>query len=275
MTSDVGTSWQIGYVPVSGGRLAFHRTGGIGPPLVLSHGLTDNGLCWTRVAAALASEFDIIMLDARGHGLSSRLSGGEAHDPGQDIAEAIDQLGLARVIVMGHSVGARASMVCAALQPDRVSKLILEDPPLLPRLNRAQADRRREAFRQHVERFKSMSIEAIAAEGRAASPLWHPDDFPAWAEAKTQVDPSAMPIYERPWQDEMVDITAPTLLIRGDHAKGSLVTAELADEARLINPHISNALVRCAGHNVRRENFPDFIAAVRRFLVGHHDVMAA
>lgn len=267
-------SWQFGYLPVSGGRLAFHRTGGSGPPLVLVHGLTDNGLCWSRFAAAMAPDFDIIMLDARGHGLSSR-SGDEAQDPGRDLAEAIDQLELARPIMVGHSVGARAAMVCAGLKPDRIARLILEDPPLLPLLSRARGDARREAFRQQVARFNSMSVAAIIAEGRAASPLWHPDDFPAWAAAKTQVDPGAMPIYERPWQDEMAGIAAPTLLIRGEQASGSLVTADQADEARSINPQIANVLVRGAGHNVRRENFSYFMAAVRRFLIGPQDVAAA
>ena len=96
-------------MPVADGQLAYHRTGGEGPPLVLSHGLTDNGLCWTRFAAAMASEFDVIMLDARGHGDSSRMPSSRPHDPGADIAEAINRLGLVSPIVMGHSVGARST----------------------------------------------------------------------------------------------------------------------------------------------------------------------
>ena len=255
-------SWQTGLVPVSGGRLAFHRTGGDGPPLVLSHGLTDNGLCWTRFAAALAADFDVVMLDARGHGHSSRLTPGEAHDPGRDIAEAIEHLQLAAPIVMGHSVGARASLRCAGLRPDLVSQLILEDPPLLPLIDPAKAADRREAFRRHVERFQLMSVDEIIAKGRADSPLWHPDDFPAWAAAKQQVDPEAMPVYATPWQDEIARVSAPTLLIGGDPAHGSLVTPALAQEARAINPHITVATIPGAGHNVRRENFPDFLAAV-------------
>ena len=100
--------WQPGRVNVSGGHLAYHRTGGTGPALLLSHGLTDNGLCWLRLAAALDPEFDIVMLDARGHGESSRIPAGAAHDPADDIAQAIEALGLNAPIVMGHSVGARA-----------------------------------------------------------------------------------------------------------------------------------------------------------------------
>ena len=79
----------VGSVAVSGGRLAYHRTGGSGPVVVMSHGLTDNGLCWSRLATALAAEFDLVMLDARGHGESSRIAVGQPHDPAQDIAEAV------------------------------------------------------------------------------------------------------------------------------------------------------------------------------------------
>ena len=86
-------AWNSGFVPVTGRRLAYHRTGGTGPAVVLSHGLTDNGLCWIGLAAALAGEFDVVMLDARGHGDSTRMPDGEAPDPGLDLAEAIEALG--------------------------------------------------------------------------------------------------------------------------------------------------------------------------------------
>ncbi len=259
-------AWQSGFLPVADGQLAFHRTGGDGPPLVLSHGLTDNGLCWTRFAAAMASEFDVIMLDARGHGRSSRPSPGKHDDPAEDIAQAIQHLGLVSPIVMGHSVGARASAAYAGSTPGSVSKLILEDPPLLPLVDRAKAEVRRERFRRQVERFQSMSEAAITAEGKASSPLWHADDFPAWAAAKTQVDPDALPTYETPWQYSISRIAAPTLLIHGDPDLGSLVTPELADEARSINSNVIAVRVRGAGHNVRRENFLDFVSAVCEFL---------
>ena len=255
--------WASGRVAVSGGHLAYHRTGGAGPALVLSHGLTDNGLCWRRLAQALAPQFDIIMLDARGHGHSSRA--GE-QDPAQDLAEAIEQLGLIGPIVMGHSVGARATAAYAGAHPGRVSKVVLEDPPFLPLIDRAQAERRALRFREQVERFRAMSLAELIAMGRTQSPLWHDDDFPAWAEAKHQTDPQAMPVYDTPWQEILTQITAPTLLIHGDSAHGGLVTPQIAGEARALNPNVTTVLVPDAGHNTRRENFPDYLAAVRDFL---------
>ena len=62
--------WHSGDVEANGIRLHYTRTGGTKPPLVLAHGLTDDGLCWTPVAEALEAEYDVIMVDARGHGQS-------------------------------------------------------------------------------------------------------------------------------------------------------------------------------------------------------------
>ena len=259
--------WQSGTVSVSGGFLAFHRTGGAGIPLVLSHGLTDNGLCWGRLATALAPDFDVIMLDALGHGNSSRIASAVSNDPGRDIAEAINQLGLHSPVVMGHSVGARATAEFANTHPQRVSKVILEDPPFLPLVDPLAAELRRQKFHQQVEMFQAMSDAEITAMGRATAPSWHDDEFAAWTAGKRQVDASAMPIYRTPWQDTVAQISVPTLLIHGEQQLGGIVTPAIAEEARQINPNITAVQISGAGHNIRRENFPAYLAAVRDFLL--------
>ena len=260
--------WAAGSVPISDGHLAYHRTGGAGPPLVLSHGLTDNGLCWSRLASALESQFDIVMLDARGHGLSSRRTSNEPRDAGRDIAEAIEALGLASPIVMGHSVGARATAAYANAFPARVSKVILEDPNFIPIGDAAATENRRWKFRQQIERFQSMTEAEIEAMGRASSPSWRDDEFSAWAAAKRQVDPDAMPSYATPWQQEIDRLTVPTLIVHGQAHHGSLTNPAIAGEAIAINPNIRAVEIEGAGHNVRRDNFPDFLSAVRAFLRG-------
>ena len=64
-------NWQQGDISSNGIRIHYYRTGGVNkPPLILAHGFTDNGLCWTRTAEALMSEFDVVIVDARNHVLS-------------------------------------------------------------------------------------------------------------------------------------------------------------------------------------------------------------
>ncbi|MDZ4717393.1 MAG: alpha/beta hydrolase [Roseiflexaceae bacterium] len=47
------SSWQTGNVHVNGVNLHYTRTGGDKPAVVLAHGFSDSGLCWTPVAQAL------------------------------------------------------------------------------------------------------------------------------------------------------------------------------------------------------------------------------
>ena len=241
--------------------------------MLLSHGLTDNGLCWSRVAMALEADYDIVMLDARGHGESSRLASGEAHDPGRDIAEVIDNLGLKSPIVMGHSIGALATAAFAADYPQLAAKVILEDPPFLKAVDQSAGLARQHKFRRQVARFQTMSDAEITDMGRQLSPDWHIDEFPAWTLGKWQVDPQAMPLQFPPWQPSIEKISAPTLLIYGEPARGGLVTPDVAAEVMRINPSIRAVQIPGAGHNIRRENFDDFVSAVREFLNENNENM--
>ena len=51
-------------------------TGGDKPPLLLLHGFNEYGLTWLRVAKELEQDYDIIMVDARGHGRSEGIASG-------------------------------------------------------------------------------------------------------------------------------------------------------------------------------------------------------
>ncbi|MBV9356972.1 MAG: alpha/beta fold hydrolase, partial [Chloroflexi bacterium] len=64
------SSWFEGDVVANGIKQHYARTGGDKPVLVLAHGASDSGLCWTRLAQALEGEYDVVMPDARGHGHS-------------------------------------------------------------------------------------------------------------------------------------------------------------------------------------------------------------
>lgn len=266
LSASVPNGWQSGTVEVSGGHLAYHRTGGPGPAMVLSHGLTDNGLCWSRVARALETEYDVVMLDARGHGESSRLRAGRTHDRGQDIAEAIEYLGLKSPIVMGHSIGALATAAFANTHTDLVAKVILEDPPFLPTIEPAAGLDRQKKFLLQVAEFQIMSDAEITDMGRRLSPEWHIDEFSEWTRGKRQVDPGAMPVAFPPWRTLIDKISAPTLLIYGESMRGGLITPEVVTEAMRINPRIRTVQIEAAGHNIRRENFGGFLAAIRAFL---------
>ena len=119
-----GSGWTEGDVTAGDGvRLHYYRTGS-GPPLLLAHGVTDNGMCWRRVADALADGFDVVAYDAPSHGRSDVGPLGR----GSDAVEIVEALGLAPVVAMGHSMGAAAVSGAIAQRPDLFRAAVLEDP---------------------------------------------------------------------------------------------------------------------------------------------------
>jgi N-formylmaleamate deformylase len=123
-------NWFSDAVISNGIQIHYVRTGGDKPALVLAHGFSDNGLCWTPVALALEGDYDVIMPDARGHGLSDAPETGyDTVDQVADLVGFIRALELERAGLMGHSMGANTVAFTAATHPDLVSYAILEDPP--------------------------------------------------------------------------------------------------------------------------------------------------
>ena len=107
---------MTGFCETNGVRIHYRRTGGDKPPVVLLHGLTGNGACWTPLARALEREYDVVMPDARGHGSSSTpLHGYRYADHAEDVLELIRELGLTAPMLLGHSMGGMTAAVVASL----------------------------------------------------------------------------------------------------------------------------------------------------------------
>jgi len=108
--------------------LAIHEWPGRGPAIVAVHGLTSNHTVWHSIADALGGSHRILAHDLRGRGDSDKPASGYslAHHAA-DLRALLDHFGLARAILMGHSLGAHIAVRFATLHPDRVSKLVLFD----------------------------------------------------------------------------------------------------------------------------------------------------
>lgn len=101
---------------------------GKGSPVLCIHGLTANSRFWDCLASALSPRHKIIAMDLRGRGLSDKPSTGYSIDHHcKDVLALMDDLGLKRPALMGHSLGAFISLVFAAQHPERVDGLILVD----------------------------------------------------------------------------------------------------------------------------------------------------
>lgn len=264
--------WQDDFVTANGIQLHYWRTGGDKPPLVLCHGITDNGLCWRRAAQVLAADFDLIMVDARGHGLSGRSQAGySADDHADDVAALIEALSLERPRAMGHSMGANTVSLMAFKRPELVSTIVLEDPgwrELTPELEEANHQRLSE-WRIVTEKRQGSTTEQIVAEGYEEHPGWAEVEFGPWAMAKQQVDPNVLSYRYRSinqWKEAAAGLSVPTLLVTADPALGAIVTPAMAQALSDANAHIQVQQIEGAGHNIRREQFDPFVKTVRDFL---------
>lgn len=101
---------------------------GEGKAVLCVHGLTANCRCWDRMASAIAPAHRVMAVDLRGRGLSDKPETGysiEHH--ARDIEAVIRHLGLERVVVMGHSLGAFIALCLAGMRPALVEKAVLVD----------------------------------------------------------------------------------------------------------------------------------------------------
>lgn len=271
------SEWQTSFVDADGLRLHYTRTGGAKPPLVLAHGVTDDGLCWSRVAADLAPDYDVVMVDARGHGRSDAPEGG--YDPGQqaaDLAAVIAALGLQKPAILGHSMGAATALVLAGTYPDLPGAILLEDPPAwwTPWFDSADGEARRAEMRTRFLGLKEKSRETLLADQRAEQPDWDESELQPWADAKQRFSPKVLEVIAQDnprrvdWAAILPRITCPALLIMSDPDLGGIVDDQSAAALKALVPQLEIAHVAGAGHNIRRDQFVRYMDVVRGFLNG-------
>lgn len=107
-------------------KLNFKKTG-IGKPLVILHGLFGSADNWFSIARELDKEYTMYLVDQRNHGDSPHSSAWNYDLMVEDLKELLDDEGLDKVNLMGHSMGGKTVMNFALKYPERVEKLIVAD----------------------------------------------------------------------------------------------------------------------------------------------------
>jgi pimeloyl-ACP methyl ester carboxylesterase len=102
------------------------------PPVILHHGFdSDTDISWVdpgMVTALLDADREVFSVDARGHGSSDK-----PHDSAlygetrmsRDVVELCDALGLDRVDLVGHSMGAVVAMITATSDVGRIRRMVI------------------------------------------------------------------------------------------------------------------------------------------------------
>lgn len=250
------------------------------PGVLLLHGLMGRAAHWASTARWLAERHRAVALDQRGHGRSERPADGaftrEAYVA--DAAAAVEQLGLAPAVLIGHSMGALTAWQLAAERPDLVRAVVVCD--MRASALGAASQREWEAW------FRSWPVPfATLADVRR----WFGEDDPRlerpspargefFAEVMAERADGWRPVFSRrqmlrsraTWVhdahwDSLARVGCPTLVVRG--LDGELGRAEAQEMVRVL-PRGRYAEVADAGHLVHYDQPDAWRAVLEPFLEG-------
>lgn len=126
-----------------GVRLAFEEAGGGEPALLFVHGWCCNRSYFAPQIAHFGARHRVIALDQRGFGQSDAPTQDYTIEGfADDLAWLCGELGVARPVLVGHSLGGAVALATAARRPELPRAVALCDPAILP-TPRAAALRRR------------------------------------------------------------------------------------------------------------------------------------
>jgi N-formylmaleamate deformylase len=248
------TGWRDEFLTVKDTPIHYLRSGGQHPPLVMLHGFTDSARNCEVFARAFTADYDVILVDERGHGLSGAAPASYSlAEQADDMAAFITGLRLDKPAIYGHSIGAATAVQTAFQYPDLLSSVVLEDPPI--REDAPAVDH--SGWKTSLTAFKQRPYEEQLAEALHNHGHWGQEENEAWVESKQQFD---LILFESPlintfldWRRVGPQLTLPGLLITGDPELGAIVTEEVAQEFQALWKNLTLAHIDKAGHSIRRD----------------------
>lgn len=265
------------------GLYAARRPGGL--PVLCLPGLTRNSRDFVALAAHLAERHEVLTADLRGRGRSAWDPDPTRYHLMTYVADAwslLDSRQLSRVVVVGTSLGALMGMAMAAMKPDRIAGVVLNDagpefdpagvrriagyagklPPVsswaeaaaqaksvyglaLPGLSDADwLDYARRGYRENAAGVPVPDMDPRIADALKNAPTAVPDLWPLYAQIRS----------------------VPMLVIRG--ALSDLLSAATVARMAREKPELQHIAVANRGHTPLL-NEPECLAAIDAFLARH------
>jgi len=207
------------FVNNNGVKIHYHVEGD-GPPVVLLHGLTTSMVQFVKggYVDALKGDYRLIMLDARGHGLSDQLYTPEDYAPqcmASDVVAVMDAEGIDKANCFGYSMGARGGYSLAVYAPDRFHSYVLGGQHPYPRTTE-----QRVSDNKAIVQWEHRRDAIIAGEESRRDPKEY-DVFIAFRKKMMEWPPFEM--------ERLVDgLRVPALLFTGEADERNMLTKEFA-----------------------------------------------
>lgn len=270
MNDDVVQTLDISGTPIAYRYTRSASSTAATPTLLFCHALATHSSIWDATVNAFADKANTLVFDLPGHG-------GSGNNPGQsfefsDLAaitrDLLDHLGIARIHLIGVSVGGEVAQAFAALYPQRVDRLILSSTAC------HTAPARAALWQQRIDEVEAHGMGAIAIP---TAQRWfsahfasdHPDVVQGLASAIASTDDRAFcglgaVIAGMDLRDANREITAPTLITFGseDHNTGAAAAAMIASTI----PGARAELFTGSGHFPHLEDPEGWNRAVDAFL---------
>ena len=265
-----------------------------GVPLVLVHGFGNDAHIWDDFAPLVAPHYRVVAVDLRGHGDSD-------HDPERryqwndhvrDLEAVTAALGIERLVLVGHSLGGRTSLLFAGRHPERMAGLVVVDtgPEHDPRGQiriRQEVEGRTvtgDGSLASIEEYEAVlahnypAAQPTAIKRMARSELKQREDGryvrkadPAFMSGVASVSAEEQEAHEEQTRKDLWKacevVPCPTLVVRG--AASDILSAEIAD--KMVDDVLQNgtlAVVGQAAHSVMTDNPEEFNKAVGEFVLG-------
>lgn len=247
-TPSLPAAQAIGTAEVNGAAI-WYAVFGSGPPVVLLHGGLANANYWGGQVPALAQKHQVIVIDSRGHGRSTRSAQPYGYElMASDVLGVMDKLNIRQAAIVGWSDGAIIGLSLAMNHPDRVARLFAfaanSDPSGVKDVDKSPV------FTEFIARGEK-EYEALSATPKGykqfveeISTMWAKQ--PHWTTA------------------DLARIKVPTWIVDGDHdeaihrANTELMADAIPGAGLLLQPEVSHFSMLQA---------PDqFTADVLRFL---------
>jgi esterase len=277
--TDTASTATDEWVTVGDLRLHYRRSGDrTAPSVVVLHGIMGHVREWDTLTAALAPDFAVTALDQPGHGRSDWASDYAAMSMAADVLALLDHLEIDRTHLIGHSMGGVVGLLVAARWPERIGKLVLLDvgPGSFATEVAAEVD----VTLRALARAAYAGIDQPLTEWLAGNPLAREelmrhyvthalrrgeDGLLRWRFDAARLHQFGTDDSIEGRMSRAVDtVTAPTLLVRGEHSP--LLARSRAEQmvARLAQGQLVE--IPGAGHDLGVEQPERVAAAARRFL---------
>ncbi|MGN8247245.1 alpha/beta fold hydrolase [Cellulomonas soli] len=247
-------------------------------PVVLLHGITDDGGCWPGVVAHLQAAGHgrhVVTPSAlwhggrTGEGRTALTIGTLAADAAATIAATLSR----PAVVVGHSMGGVTAEEVALIAPELVAALVLVDPAWMGD-DPADDGAAPAWLRSFAGTFEAAPQAGLEAWSRTENPGWPDDEHAPWAASKKALDLEITRVPhvwgERDWPAALAGVAEariPVTLVTGDRSAGAIVdeamvataTAALGRAGRDEGGLLTHVALAATGHNVHRDDRPGFL----------------